>query len=108
MGALKQQVAPFGIRTTIINPGFFRTGLASPESLVWPELSIDDYAERSATQRQWWQSQDGQQAGDPDKFAVLPPRPRYNPFTMRVSSSSHAASFPSTTLETSPVATATT
>ena len=29
-----------GIHTTIVNPGFFRTGLASPESLVWPDLSI--------------------------------------------------------------------
>jgi hypothetical protein len=37
--------------------------------LIWPEISIDDYAERSATQRRWWQSQDGQQAGDPDKLA---------------------------------------
>lgn len=69
MGALEQEVAPFGIRTTIVNPGFFRTGLASPESLIWPDVPIDDYAARSATQREWWQNQDGQQAGDPDKLA---------------------------------------
>lgn len=69
MGALQAEVAPFGIHTTIVNPGFFRTGLAGPESLVWPTLAIDDYAERSATQRAWWSAQDGQQAGDPEKLA---------------------------------------
>jgi NAD(P)-dependent dehydrogenase (short-subunit alcohol dehydrogenase family) len=69
MDALSQEVEPFGIHTTIVNPGFFRTGLASPESLVWPAVAIDDYAERSAAQRAWWSAQDGTQAGDPDKLA---------------------------------------
>jgi NAD(P)-dependent dehydrogenase (short-subunit alcohol dehydrogenase family) len=83
MSALTQEVAPFGVVTTIVNPGFFRTGLASPESLVWPDVIVDDYAERSAEQRSWWQAQDGHQPGDPDKLAhalvglvgeVAPPR----------------------------------
>ena len=69
MAALDQEIAPFGIATTVVNPGFFRTSLASPESLVWPERSIDDYAGRSAAQRTWWSAQDGQQPGDPDKLA---------------------------------------
>ncbi|NND76432.1 MAG: SDR family NAD(P)-dependent oxidoreductase [Ilumatobacter sp.] len=70
MSALAAEVEPFGIRTTIVNPGFFRTGLASPESLVWPEVQIDDDAERSRVQREWWSAQDGVQAGDPDKLAA--------------------------------------
>jgi NAD(P)-dependent dehydrogenase (short-subunit alcohol dehydrogenase family) len=69
MGALEQEVGPFGIGTTIINPGWFRTTLASPESLVWPALTIDDYADRSASQRDWWSEQDGRQGGDPDRLA---------------------------------------
>ena len=69
MGALSSEVAPFGVHTTIVNPGFFRTGLASPASLIWPRVTVQDYAERSAAQQAWWQAQDGQQAGDPDKLA---------------------------------------
>jgi hypothetical protein len=53
-----------------VNPGFFRTGLASPESLVWPEVAVADYAGRSAAQREWWSKQDGIQAGNPDKLAA--------------------------------------
>jgi NAD(P)-dependent dehydrogenase (short-subunit alcohol dehydrogenase family) len=69
-GALEQEVAPFGIRTTIVNPGFFRTTLASPESLIFPEVTVPAYADRSAAQREWWLAQDGRQPGDPEKLAA--------------------------------------
>ncbi|MGH2946120.1 MAG: SDR family NAD(P)-dependent oxidoreductase [Solirubrobacteraceae bacterium] len=69
MESLAPEVAPFGISTTIVEPGFFRTELLEPESTTWPELSIDDYAERNAAQREWWTAQNGQQAGDPAKLA---------------------------------------
>ena len=32
MESLRLEIAPFGIHTTIVNPGFFRTELLSPES----------------------------------------------------------------------------
>lgn len=69
MGALHQEVASFGIHTTIVNPGWFRTDLIRMEPDLWPQVSIDDYAERSAAQRQWWEAQNGKQSGDPAKLA---------------------------------------
>jgi NAD(P)-dependent dehydrogenase (short-subunit alcohol dehydrogenase family) len=69
MEALQAEVAPFGIHTTIVNPGFFRTELLTQESTNYAEPSIADYAERHAVQREWYQSQNGQQSGDPAKLA---------------------------------------
>ena len=67
--ALQPEVAPFGINTTIVNPGFFRTELLTQESTNYAEPSIDDYAERNAAQREFWQGQNGRQSGDPAKLA---------------------------------------
>ena len=67
--ALQPEVAPFGINTTIVNPGFFRTELLTQESTNYAEPSIADYAERHAVRREWYQSQNGQQSGDPAKLA---------------------------------------
>ena len=69
MEALGAEVAPFGIHTTIINPGFFRTELLSAESTQYAEASIEDYAERTAAQQEFWKSQNGRQGGDPAKLA---------------------------------------
>ncbi|MGH3404354.1 MAG: SDR family oxidoreductase [Streptosporangiaceae bacterium] len=69
MGALQQELAPFGIHTTIVNPGWFRTELIRLEPSMWPQVPIDDYAERSAAQGRWWEAQAGQQTGDPAKLA---------------------------------------
>ena len=69
MESLALEVEPFGINSTIVEPGFFRTELLEPASTTWPERSIDEYAERNATQREWWEAQNGRQAGDPAKLA---------------------------------------
>jgi NAD(P)-dependent dehydrogenase (short-subunit alcohol dehydrogenase family) len=68
MESLQQEVAPFGIATTIVNPGFFRTELLEPASVTYAEPSIEDYA-GSADQVKWWKAQSGQQSGDPAKLA---------------------------------------
>ena len=47
MESLRFDVEPFGIRTTIVEPGFFRTELLEEASTTWADLSVDDYAERT-------------------------------------------------------------
>jgi NAD(P)-dependent dehydrogenase (short-subunit alcohol dehydrogenase family) len=67
--SLQDEVAPFGITTTIVNPGFFRTELLTKESVTYAEPSLEDYADRTAEQLKWWEAQSGQQSGDPAKLA---------------------------------------
>lgn len=69
MESLHPEVAPFGIATTIVNPGFFRTELLTPESTAYAAPSLADYAARTAAQQEWWQAQNGRQGGDPAKLA---------------------------------------
>ncbi len=69
MESLRFEVEPFGIRTTIVEPGFFRTDLLEKESTTYAELSIADYAERTAQTRPAWEAMSGNQAGDPAKLA---------------------------------------
>jgi NAD(P)-dependent dehydrogenase (short-subunit alcohol dehydrogenase family) len=67
--SLAPEVAPFGIRTMVVEPGFFRTDLLTPESTSYAEPSIDDYAERTNQTVAAWNAMDGQQGGDPAKLA---------------------------------------
>jgi NAD(P)-dependent dehydrogenase (short-subunit alcohol dehydrogenase family) len=69
MESLRFEVEPFGIRTTIVEPGFFRTTLLERESTTFAEPSIDDYAERTARTRPAWEAMSGKQGGDPAKLA---------------------------------------
>jgi NAD(P)-dependent dehydrogenase (short-subunit alcohol dehydrogenase family) len=85
MESLRPEVAPFGINTTIVNPGFFRTELLTPESTNFAATAIDDYAKPRAAQIDYWTSQNGKQSGDPAKLARAlltvaseePPRRRF-------------------------------
>ena len=69
MDSLRGEIAPFGIHTTIVNPGFFRTELLTKESTDFAASAIEDYAARRAEQDAWWRSQNGKQGGDPAKLA---------------------------------------
>jgi len=71
MESLRYDLEPYGIRTTIVEPGFFRTELlVEGASTTWPALSIDDYAERTATTIEAWKGMNGKQGGDPAKLAA--------------------------------------
>jgi NAD(P)-dependent dehydrogenase (short-subunit alcohol dehydrogenase family) len=69
MEGLAPEVAPFGIKTMLVEPGFFRTELLSPQSTQYAEPSIEDYAERTTATVEAWKGMDGKQGGDPAKLA---------------------------------------
>ena len=69
MESLAPEVEPFGIHATVVNPGFFRTELLTEESTNYAPASIEDYAERNAAQREFWEGMNGKQGGDPAKLA---------------------------------------
>ena len=70
MESLAPELAPFGIRTTVVEPGFFRTDLLTPESTSYAEPSIGDYAERTRRTVTAWHDMNGRQGGDPAKLAA--------------------------------------
>jgi NAD(P)-dependent dehydrogenase (short-subunit alcohol dehydrogenase family) len=67
--SLAPEVAPFGIHTMLVEPGFFRTELLSPESTNYAAPSIEDYAERTNQTVAAWNAMNGKQGGDPAKLA---------------------------------------
>jgi NAD(P)-dependent dehydrogenase (short-subunit alcohol dehydrogenase family) len=69
MESLAPEIEPFGIRTTVVNPGFFRTELLTDESTNYAPLTIEDYAERNTAMRDLYESANGKQPGDPRKLA---------------------------------------
>src|SRR4051812_44975283 len=47
MESLAPEIAPFGIRTMLVEPGFFRTQLLTPQSTRYADSTIADYSERT-------------------------------------------------------------
>lgn len=69
MESLAPEIAPFGIRTMLVEPGFFRTELLTRHSTTYAQPSIDDYVERTKETVAAWSGMDGKQGGDPTKLA---------------------------------------
>lgn len=68
--ALAQEVAPFGIHVTVIEPGPFRTDWAGP-SLATPRHRIDAYEDSAYSTITRLHDVSGHQPGDPDKAAQV-------------------------------------
>lgn len=68
--SLAQELAPFGIHVTLVEPGFFRTDFLDSSSVRFGDMPIDDYAELSAQIRAGYAARNHQQAGDPAKLAA--------------------------------------
>jgi len=69
MESLQTEVEQFGITTTIVNPGFFRTELLTEESTKYSANEIADYDEGRKQQLAFCKGANGQQPGDPVKLA---------------------------------------
>ena len=65
---LRDEVAGFGIRTLIVEPGAFRTGLFRPGAAYESEV-MSEYAETVGPTRAYVRGNDGLQPGDPAKAA---------------------------------------
>jgi NAD(P)-dependent dehydrogenase (short-subunit alcohol dehydrogenase family) len=67
-GSLAAEVAPFGIKVTIVEPGAFRTNFFK-RSYVLTDTQIEDYKPLIDEIRQAVYEHDGKQVGDPKKAA---------------------------------------
>ncbi|MFD8492692.1 oxidoreductase [Amycolatopsis sp. NPDC059657] len=65
--ALAAEVAPFGVRVLIVEPGAFRTEFGAR---VQRSRTIDAYAESTSDSREAIENMDGTQPGDPAKAAA--------------------------------------
>lgn len=70
MESLTPEIAPFGVQTMLVEPGFFRTELLTTDSTTFAEPALNDYAERTRETVTAWSGMNGKQGGDPAKLAA--------------------------------------
>lgn len=61
------EVERFGIKITLVEPGFFRTELLDAQNARWTSQTIEDYAAEGSAQ-ETWSTYNGTQQGDPAKL----------------------------------------
>jgi len=65
--SIATEVGKFGIKITVVEPGFFRTDLLDAHNVRWVSKVIEDYAPEG-TAKEMWSQYDGTQPGDPAKL----------------------------------------
>jgi NAD(P)-dependent dehydrogenase (short-subunit alcohol dehydrogenase family) len=70
--AVAEEVKPFGIKVTVVEPGFFRTDFLNEANVKWSSERIDDYAAvEELSAREMRAAYAGRQPGDPDKLGQV-------------------------------------
>lgn len=77
--ALAQEVKPFGINVTIIEPGYVRTNFLNTSSLITSANPIEEYTSIREGVRAHQNDIPGNQPGDPEKVAELIIKVTQNP-----------------------------
>nr|WP_067060245.1 oxidoreductase [Mucilaginibacter sp. L294] len=65
--SLAAEIKAFGVKATIVSPGYFRTNFLAPDSLSIPKNEISEYKAVRDVQAAHQHDINGQQAGDPEK-----------------------------------------
>jgi hypothetical protein len=66
---LQKETSQFGIRTIILEPGYYRTKVYSETNVKWEPLSIPEYEPMQTALIGMLKAVDGNQPGDPKKAA---------------------------------------
>ena len=69
--AVAEEVEKFGIKVTVVEPGFFRTDLLAAANVKWPSKRIDDYAAVEEGAEEMWSPYAGTQPGDPERLGQV-------------------------------------
>jgi NAD(P)-dependent dehydrogenase (short-subunit alcohol dehydrogenase family) len=68
--SLSEDLQAFGVKVTLVYPGYFRTNFLNKDALARPAHPIAAYEAARASERQHADTINGNQAGDPQKLAA--------------------------------------